>query len=1410
MPVSDREPLGHIDDAVLPQAEEPSSCASFLKTHARRIVYGAAALALVGALLHLSGSSSSSKTSDSSQPTSRNDTPSPSPSLFTALFSNPLIVQMVMMGLLGAATAVGWKIFYYLYTYHIAIHINIRPSLTITNLDPNFTIVMDYLSKRCLTSMNQRALEAETHKDKPTSNKKAVMSKWFGIQDEKSVPQRFTFLPASSKYSMIGPTAASFRYHPYVPGPSSIDPKTEKRWDQSDPLEQQQQSFEEENNVQPWWAKPITGIMMMFSDQNPKISLTVEEKDSPQGSGEGPRTPTKWLTLSTIGYDTSLMKQIVNDALLWHFETECESRDLKIYVLSENRWLEDWSFAVSCKKRSTDSVVFDDVNGKNILRELIEDARNFFSEHTVKTYADKGMPHRRGYLLYGPPGCGKTSFITVLAAELNKDVCILNLNEKVSDNSLASAMRSAPMTSIIAIEDVDAIFMPSDVDGPKLKDKRRMQSSNLSFSGLLNALDGVASQEGRIIVMTTNHREKLDPALIRPGRVDVEKEIRNASRKQIEGMFLRFYRITQPYPEAPDPETLKDLAKNFAAKLPEYEISMAKLQGFFQAAAKQITNSKGEFIGFSVMPGKCIEKATELMNHGGDQDPSMSVFEHFWRIGLERFAVHFERQLACSVSQFKNCDIDSIAETCVELRLDEIATRTLKKLQKEDEDLMASSHGVADASMIRDLFFAAFPSTDIHGDISVYSRFNSVARVREMSDSPRVGGAGVMRTLSSDETPSASICSRSLLEVGSSVQNLIKSTESRKNTPFLFHTSIFRIKQLFEWYNNKPHACEAMLKEFVKDCEHTVCQFSKRQPSEYLAQELDLPTFLKRLSLPSSIMLVLDDMLIFDVESLIEFCSNSELHVLCARFSLQVAQAKRLLNFCCKDEKKNARCRSMFALPSKQDVRAFFIAYYTSSAMHRDESSLEQHAIEFAEKLCDSVRRCTSIVSYFEIEEYLIDKTPDIARSDEALKGLKSIASATRVEDLFSSVHEHLFRVGLQQYAPAFVDCGATSVSRFRITDVDSVCERCPLLALDSNAQTQIKLLQKEDKTFILEHYASASRIQVKQVLSGIDASDDVVSTLVGCNISLYLLKNVTCALPFFEPKSKKLFDDSVSQLFQSCSAYEKNIKQTSYMDFVRRFNFPLDTFHVFADNNLLSKFVKDIRDGEIKGLSRNFASCLDLQQRSQLDDFCSSKCAVNSNARLHFLYPSTLSLAEVFILFFTLSHANISHEDIKHHAFCFSRILSGCNNKGNMFPFRAMSYFSLNEIKAFLHDKFLAFAENKDQLTIDITVDLCHKLFELRQSDSYFEVPAAPEEPPPPEKSDLRVWLERDVFPGDNRTAENVCMKLYEHALRKMADFECVDELSTEFLQASAKLKFGEAWKVYVAFKALKGVHKQ
>lgn len=94
----------------------------------------------------------------------------------------------------------------------------------------------------------------------------------------------------------------------------------------------------------------------------------------------------------------------------------------------------------------------------------------------------------------------------------------------MDDDGLNGLLNNAPMKSIILLEDIDAIF----VDRTSVQEN---QSRGVTFSGLLNALDGVRSQEGRILIMTTNHREKLDPALMRPGRADCHIELNYASEK---------------------------------------------------------------------------------------------------------------------------------------------------------------------------------------------------------------------------------------------------------------------------------------------------------------------------------------------------------------------------------------------------------------------------------------------------------------------------------------------------------------------------------------------------------------------------------------------------------------------------------------------------------------------------------------------------------------------------------------------------------------------------------------------------------------------------------------------------------------------------------------------------------------
>lgn len=190
------------------------------------------------------------------------------------------------------------------------------------------------------------------------------------------------------------------------------------------------------------------------------------------------------------------------------------------------------------KRRPLESVVLDTGIGERILSDCQEFIEN------PGWYSDRGIPYRRGYLLHGPPGCGKSSFITALAGEIEFGICVLNLSERgLSDDRLNHLLSVAPQQTIILLEDVDAAFISRE---DTVKQKAAYEGlSRVTFSGLLNCLDGVASSEARILFMTTNYLERLDPALIRPGRVDVKEYIGWCSAHQVRNMFLRFYQDEQ-------------------------------------------------------------------------------------------------------------------------------------------------------------------------------------------------------------------------------------------------------------------------------------------------------------------------------------------------------------------------------------------------------------------------------------------------------------------------------------------------------------------------------------------------------------------------------------------------------------------------------------------------------------------------------------------------------------------------------------------------------------------------------------------------------------------------------------------------------------------------------------------------
>lgn len=187
-----------------------------------------------------------------------------------------------------------------------------------------------------------------------------------------------------------------------------------------------------------------------------------------------------------------------------------------------------WSEFTKRQPRPLESVILPE----GVAEKLVDDVDQFRSRK--QWYTERGIPWRRGYLLYGPPGSGKSSIVFALASHLKLNLAMLNLNSgRRTDAELQCLLGELPPNTILLIEDIDCVFEQRDAG--KDKDNR------VTFSGLLNAIDGVAASEGTMLFMTTNHVDKLDEALIRPGRCDVKQFIGLPDKGQVKRMFERFF-----------------------------------------------------------------------------------------------------------------------------------------------------------------------------------------------------------------------------------------------------------------------------------------------------------------------------------------------------------------------------------------------------------------------------------------------------------------------------------------------------------------------------------------------------------------------------------------------------------------------------------------------------------------------------------------------------------------------------------------------------------------------------------------------------------------------------------------------------------------------------------------------------
>ncbi|KAJ3833700.1 P-loop containing nucleoside triphosphate hydrolase protein [Lentinula raphanica] len=307
-----------------------------------------------------------------------------------------------------------------------------------------------------------------------------------------------------------------------------------------------------------------------------EISQVQEDSGGPFGhSSPGlhyPTVSTMYLTIYTL--DMSAMSAIIEEAHQRYLEVS--KADVIVHEASDHHHVGSWDWVKRQRRRPFSSIILQE----GVLETILQDVKEFFA--TEAWYIERGIPHRRGYLLHGPPGSGKSSTICALAGELGLEIYTLSLaSNHIDDLYLQRAADSIPKNCIFVIKDIDCAMPSWDVDEdasqmahPQIMMNWRspLNRTRVTLSTLLNVIDGLGSEEGRLFFTTTNHIDQQAATLFMHFFPPASAPSINPHSKAHENGILD---------KAVTHETqMIQLSKTFASHIPPNEFSIADLLGY--------------------------------------------------------------------------------------------------------------------------------------------------------------------------------------------------------------------------------------------------------------------------------------------------------------------------------------------------------------------------------------------------------------------------------------------------------------------------------------------------------------------------------------------------------------------------------------------------------------------------------------------------------------------------------------------------------------------------------------------------------------------------------------------------------------------------------------------------------------